>query len=138
MTRTEMIAYIKANPFVPITHSLFDNSEYIYSDNHGSVLDENGNIFEDWYSSYICDGIRIRDYDVWQSGWEIKKGIELCRYQLAIRNVGLCCEAYYKSKPPKAGMWRNWFHFPFCSEENCPLKHPELLEGATLESEEAM
>ena len=47
MKRSEMIAFIKANPYIPITHRLFDNSEYIYSDSHGTVLDENGNAFED-------------------------------------------------------------------------------------------
>lgn len=136
MTRTEMIAFIKANPYTPITHHLFDGSEYIYSDGNGNVLDENGNMFEDWYSPYMCDGIRTRLNQVWQSGWEIKNGIKLCKYHLHIPTVGLCCEAYYLSKGSRGFGQRCWMHFPFCAEENCPLKHPELLQGATLESEE--
>lgn len=55
-----------------------------------------------------------------------------CKYNLEIPNVGLCCEAYYKSKR-NDGL--EWMHFPFCSEKNCPLKHPELLQGATLKKE---
>lgn len=55
------------------------------------------------------------------------------KYKLRIPGVGVCCEAYYKSKR-NDGL--EWMHFPFCSEENCPLKHPELLEGAILETEE--
>ena len=136
MTRTEMIAFIKANPFIPITHYLFDDSEYIYSTRNGTVLDENGNIFEDWYSPYMCDGIRLRDDVFWQNGWEIKKGIEIYKYKLVIPTVGLCCEAYYLSKGNKGFGQRCWMHFPFCSKENCPLEHPELLKGATLETEE--
>lgn len=57
-----------------------------------------------------------------------------CKYHLTIPRVGLCCEAYYKSKDSK-GREHSWFHFPFCSEENCPLKHPELLQGRVLETE---
>ena len=56
----------------------------------------------------------------------------MCEYHLEIPTVGLCCDAYYNSKR-KDG--RTWMHFPFCSEESCPLKHPELLKGATLKSE---
>lgn len=58
---------------------------------------------------------------------------EPCKYHLDIPTVGLCCEAYYKAKRKDN---REWMHFPFCSEENCPLKHPELLKGATLEEED--
>lgn len=57
-----------------------------------------------------------------------------CQYHLTIPRVGLCCEAYYKSKNSQ-GKVHSWFHFTFCSEENCPLKHPELLQGRTLEME---
>lgn len=55
-----------------------------------------------------------------------------CEHQMEIPTVGWCCEAYYKSKRNDG---KEWMHFPLCSEENCPLKHPELLEGATLERE---
>ena len=34
MTRNEMIEFIKNNPYVHITHVLFADDEYIYSDNH--------------------------------------------------------------------------------------------------------
>lgn len=141
MTRAEMIAFIKENPFIPITHSLFDDSEYIYSDGNGIVWDENRNMFEDWYSPYISDGIRLRDYDAWQSGWEVKKGIELCKYELVVPAVPskekrTLCGAYSASTPPKGALWKHWAHYPCCAEENCPLKHPELLEGATLEEED--
>ena len=54
-----------------------------------------------------------------------------CKYHLAIPTVGLCCEAYYKSKRNDG---REWMHFPFCEDQNCPLKHPDLLHGATLET----
>lgn len=60
---------------------------------------------------------------------------ETCKYHIEIPNVGLCCEAYYKSKNAKGKQFA-WFHFPFCSDDDCPLKHPELLNGATLEMEE--
>lgn len=40
MTRTEMIEFIKENPYVHITHDLFSTDEYIYSDIDGLVWDE--------------------------------------------------------------------------------------------------
>jgi hypothetical protein len=40
---------------------------------------------------------------------------------------------YSCSKRPD-GKW--WAHFPKCSEEECPFKHPELLEGAVFDREE--
>jgi hypothetical protein len=55
-----------------------------------------------------------------------------CEYHLEIPTVGLCCNAYYKSKRNDG---KEWMHFPFCNKENCPLEHPELLEGATLRKE---
>ena len=145
MTRDEMIVFIEANPFIPITHSLFDDSEYLYSDNQGNVWDENGNLFEDWYSPDISEGLRLRNYDEWLDGWEIKKGITLCKYKLivpAVPTIHVCqgaqtlCGAYSESTPPKGARWKHWAHYPLCEERNCPLKHPELLDGATLETEE--
>lgn len=77
MTRTEMIEFIKANPHVEITHFLFDEDEYIYSDNDGVVWDERGYLFEDWSSptnSWIgIGGIRIRTGGQWEDGWHIKE-----------------------------------------------------------------
>ena len=56
-----------------------------------------------------------------------------CKYNMTIPTIGVCCEAYVKSKR-KDG--KEWLHFPICKEANCPLIHSELLEGAMLESEE--
>lgn len=58
---------------------------------------------------------------------------ETCQYNTEIPDVGLCCGAYHKAKRNDG---KHWMHFPFCSEDDCPLKHPELLKGAKLESEE--
>ena len=52
-----------------------------------------------------------------------------CKYTINIPSVGICCKAYCKSKRKERLFW---LHFPSCSEENCPLIHPELLEEATL------
>ncbi len=56
-----------------------------------------------------------------------------CKYNLNIPNVGMCCKAYYESTRQDG---KGWMHFPSCNESDCPLMHPELLEGAILESEE--
>ena len=133
MTRTEMIAFIKANPYVKITHILFDSNEYIYSKKDGNVYDENGNLFETFDNTdFMHIGLRLREGDRWDDNWCVKG----CKYHLQIPTVGLCCEAYYLSKGYRGCQQRCWMHFPFCAEHNCPLKHPELLNGATLESEE--
>ena len=58
---------------------------------------------------------------------------EICKYRMFIPNVGTCCGAYAESKR-KDGKY--WAHFPICTDENCPLVHPGLLEGAILENEE--
>ena len=77
MTRTEMIAFIKENPYVHITHNLFSADEYIYADIDGLVWDENGYLFENWDS--VTDvwsgnnGIRMRTGGKWEDGWYIKK-----------------------------------------------------------------
>lgn len=77
MTRSEMIDFIKKNPYICITHDLFDEDEYIYSGNDGLVWDEHGCLFEDWdlvlnkWSSR--NGIRMRDGKEWQNGWSIKE-----------------------------------------------------------------
>lgn len=77
MTRNKMIEFIKANPYVHITHLLFSDDEYIYSDTDGIVHDECGYIFENWDS--VTDmwsgnnGIRMRTGDEWEDGWYIKE-----------------------------------------------------------------
>lgn len=50
-----------------------------------------------------------------------------CKYQL-----GTLCKAYAESKRHDDLCWA---HYPECNNENCPLKHPELLEGAVLKEE---
>lgn len=132
MTRDEMIAYIKANPYHKISHKLFENYEYIYSGYDGYVYDENGNLFEEWYEPYRWDGIRLRVGKEWEDGWYVKATVKSCQYFFVIPKVGVCCGAYSESKPTKENKWRHWAHYPECTEENCPLKHPELLEGRTL------
>ena len=65
---------------------------------------------------------------------EDKRGIRMdCKHNITIPTIGVCCGAYYKSKRKDK---KEWLHFPICKDENCPLAHPELLEGATLESED--
>ena len=132
MTRTEMIAYIKANPYHKISHSLFSNDEYIYSGFDGYVYDENGNLFEEWTEPMRWDGIRERCGGAWEDGWYVKEKVEVCEYFFPIPNVGVCCKAYSESKPSSTNKWRHWAHYPSCTEENCPLKRAELLEGRIL------
>ena len=77
MTRDEMIEFIAENPYIHITHDLFDVDEYIYSDIDGLVWDENGYLFENWDS--ITDmwsganGLRMRTGGKWETGWHIKE-----------------------------------------------------------------
>jgi hypothetical protein len=127
-----MITFINANPYVKITHTLFDSYEYIYSKEDGNVYDENGNLFETFDDTdFMHIGLRLRKGDRWDNDWYVKG----CKYHLQIPTVGLCCEAYYLSKGYRGCQQRCWMHFPFCAEHNCPLKHPELLKGATLEED---
>lgn len=135
MTRAEMIAYIKANPYHQISHNLFASDEYIYCGENGYVYDENGYLFEDWVDPLLWSGIRERDGVLWEDGWYVKEIIHTCQYYFPIPALGVCCGAYSASKPTKENRWRHWAHYPVCTEENCPLRHPELLEGRILETE---
>lgn len=75
MSRTEMITFIKENPNVHISHPLFTQDEYIFSAENGNVYDENGNLFEDWYSPNNCtgwNGIRMRTGGKWEDDWYVK------------------------------------------------------------------
>lgn len=135
MKRDEMIAFIKANPYHQISHTLFSDNEYIYAGYDGYVYDENGNLFETWYDIGRWDGIRERCNGQWEDGWYVKTEVKTCQYFFVIPKHGICCGAYSESKPTKENRWRHWAHYPDCKEENCPLKHPELLEGRILESE---
>jgi hypothetical protein len=134
-----MIAYIKANPYHQISHNLFDADEYIYYGYDGYVYDENGYLFEDWDNATKWtghNGIRLRDGKEWENGWYVKKEVKTCDYHFPLPRFGLCCKAYSESKPSSENKWRHWAHYPECKEENCPLKHPELLQGRTLETED--
>ena len=52
-----------------------------------------------------------------------------CKYNFFIPTIGMCCEAYARSTREDG---KYWAHFPLCSNIDCPLMHPELLEGAVL------
>lgn len=76
MTRDEMIEFIKKNYYVHITHPLFAEFEYIYSDTDGIVRDECGRVFESWDSLNMwsgANGIRMRTGGSWEIGWYIKE-----------------------------------------------------------------
>ena len=75
MNRLEMIDFIKSNPYIHISHPLFSHDEYIFSMNDGNVYDEQGYLFEDWYSPNNItgrNGIRERIGGSWETGWYIK------------------------------------------------------------------
>ena len=55
-----------------------------------------------------------------------------CKYNIILPNIGVCCKAYYESIRADG---KEWLHFPICTEANCPLIHPEVLDDAILESE---
>lgn len=59
--------------------------------------------------------------------------MKLCKYAIEFPGMGLHCMVYSYSKRPDNKFWA---HFPDCSDEKCPLKHPELLEGAIFDEEE--
>ena len=72
ITRNEAIAFMKANPYVRISHQLFEPNEYIYSAKDGCVYDENGYLFENWEpGSHAHDGIRLRVGGAWENGWRV-------------------------------------------------------------------
>lgn len=57
-----------------------------------------------------------------------------CEHHFPIPSIGMCC-GYYSNTVDEYGYGRGWAHYPFCTEENCPIKHPELLRGRKLKSE---
>lgn len=75
MNRNEMIVFIKESPFARVTHPLFSADEYIYCGFDGRVYDENGYLFEDWYSEGPgrWAGIRERVGGYWEEDWKVKK-----------------------------------------------------------------
>ena len=58
-----------------------------------------------------------------------------CKHKLynPIENKVLC-GAYSESELPNGKIWA---HYPVCKNENCPLKHSELLGDAVLDKEES-
>ena len=57
----------------------------------------------------------------------------ICKYEQIFPQDELKhCMAYSKSKR-KDNLF--WGHYPICCDEKCPLKNPDLLEGAVLEDE---
>ena len=56
-----------------------------------------------------------------------------CKYAIEFPNIELRCMVYSHSKRFDNKFWA---HFPDCSDEKCPLKYPELLEGAIFDEEE--
>lgn len=79
MARDEMIAFIKANAYVRISHRLFEPSEYLYSAKDGCIYDENGYLFEDWEPGGLAhNGIRMRSGGAWETGWRVIGGEDVC------------------------------------------------------------
>lgn len=68
MSRDLMIILIKKYPYIPFTHSYFDEDEFIYSKKDGNVYEEHGYLFEDWDSEEF-NGIRYRSEGEWEVGW---------------------------------------------------------------------
>jgi len=57
--------------------------------------------------------------------------MEDCKYKKLFPLTNkIHCFSYCKSKR-KDGL--HWAHYPYCEDNACPLKHPELLEGAELQ-----
>ena len=81
MTREVMIVFMEENPNVKITHTLFGSEEYIYQKEDGDVYDENGYLFDDWYSDRN-NGVRMRTGGNWEDGWSVKFDKETCKLLL--------------------------------------------------------
>lgn len=82
MSRDEMIKFMNENPNIKITHTLFDQNEYIYQkEKNGEVYDEDGNLFDDWHSGGINkrNGVRMRTGGNWENGWDVKRDNETCK-----------------------------------------------------------
>lgn len=80
MDRATMIVFMQENPNVKITHESFSCNEYIDQKEDGRVYDENGYLFEDWYSEGIGqhNGIRMRIGGNWENGWSVFNDEEMC------------------------------------------------------------
>lgn len=75
MSRFEMILFLHFNQDIKVSHWLFSSDEYILYKDYKGIVDENGYLFEDWYStgSGMHNGIRMRDSDNWLTGWYVKE-----------------------------------------------------------------
>lgn len=76
MNRVTAINFMLENPYVHITHVLFDENEYIFATEDGDIYDENGYLFEDWAAFSNGggrNGLRARTGKEWQTGWRIKE-----------------------------------------------------------------
>ena len=73
MTKDQAIYFVLHHPYAKITHRLFASDEYLYSNGDSIIYDENGYVFEDFYSdgpAARC-GMRIRNEDFWWEGWYV-------------------------------------------------------------------
>lgn len=71
LTRDEAVEILRTKPNIKISHTLFEDDEYLYMKN-GQVFDENGYLFEDWHSP-AHNGVRMRVGGMWDTGWSIKE-----------------------------------------------------------------
>lgn len=69
MTKLEALDYMRKNPYAKVAHRLFDKNEYLYMKPDGKIYTEEDYLFEDFYSLYRADGMRIRTSKEWRDGW---------------------------------------------------------------------
>lgn len=68
------------------------------------------------------------------------KKYDECKYAMpgVFENLShILCNAYSYShaKLPDGSPYKFWLHYPPCEDKYCLLRHPELLKGATLETD---
>ncbi len=80
MSRSDVIVFMQENPNVKIKHILFSDGEYIYQKEDGKIYDENGYLFEDWYSDGVGqhNGLRLRNSGEWSTGWTVIHDKSMC------------------------------------------------------------
>lgn len=54
------------------------------------------------------------------------------KYRLSFPDETIHCSAYSYAKYPNG---ISYLHFPVCDPSNCPIKHPELLDGGVLKED---
>lgn len=79
----------------------------------------NPHVYASPYDDLCCDEYAVRET-------ELVLHKDFCEHVMSIPDKGNCCGLYSKAKYEDA---RVYAHYPECKEENCPLKHPELLKG---------